>query len=36
MDSAQLFQVDVDAEHPRISPLSLRERARVRANNLQP
>jgi hypothetical protein len=30
VDSAKLFQVDGVLQHPPISPLSLRERARVR------
>jgi hypothetical protein len=31
MDSAKIFQVGGDFEHPPIGPLYLRERARVRA-----
>jgi hypothetical protein len=30
MDSTELVQVGVSLKHPRIGPLSLRERARVR------
>jgi hypothetical protein len=36
MDSAKLFHVGVSPKYPPFSPLSLRERARVRANKLQP
>jgi hypothetical protein len=36
MDSPKQFQVDVCAAHRTVSPLSLRERARVRAASGSP